>query len=132
MQHQIHRFSELPRHAFEKLVVMWLTIVFLTVALGFVLCAGNAKADIIIPHIKAQMVYEPAAIRNFTPSPTLAYVQERCQSHLHPHNTNGITQINYSSQRQRNAVTNEAQMIAAIKAYRNCIGQTTLDQLAKK
>lgn len=132
MQHQIQRISQLPRHSFEKLVAMWLTIVFLTVALGFILCAGSAKAEIVVPHIKVQKVYEPAAIRNFTPSPTLAYVQGKCQSHLHPHQADGITQINYSSQRQRNAVTNEAQMISAIKAYRNCVSKFTLDQLANK
>lgn len=132
MQHQIHRFSQLPRHAFEKLVAMWLTIICLTIALGFILCAGTAKADIILPLPMAQKIVEPAAIRNFTPSPTLAFVQERCQSHLHPHQTGGITQINYSGQRQRNAVTNEAQMIASIKAYRNCVSKITLDQLANK
>lgn len=132
MQHQIHRFSDLPRHAFEKLVATWLTIVFLTVALGFVLCAGTAKADVILPLPMVQKIYEPAMIRNFTPSPTLAFVQERCQTHLRPHHTHGITQIDYSSQRQRNAVTTKVQMIASIKAYRNCVGKITLDQLAHK
>lgn len=132
MQHQVHRVSELSRHAFEKLVAMWLTIVFLTVALGFILCAGTAKADIILPLPQVQKIYEPAMIRNFTLSPTLAFVQERCQTHLRPNHTNGISHINYSSQIQRNAVTNEAQMITAIKAYRNCVSKTTLDQLAKK
>jgi hypothetical protein len=132
MKHQIHRFSDLPRHAFEKLVATWLTIVFLTVALGFVLCAGTAKSDVILSLPLVQKIYEPAMIRNFTPSPTLAFVQERCQTHLHPHHTYGITKIDYSSQTQRNAVITKVQMIASIKAYRHCVGKTTLDQLAQK
>jgi hypothetical protein len=132
MQHQVHRFSDLPRHAFEKLVAMWLTIIILTTALGFLLCATSAKADIIIPIPKAQLVYEPAAVRNFVPLPTLAFVKDRCQSHLLPHIQGGIHHVNYSSQTQRNAVSTEDRTIAAIKAYRNCVSKNTLDQLANK
>jgi hypothetical protein len=132
MQHQIHRFSDLPRHAFEKLVAMWLTIILLTTAIGFILCATTAKADIPLPLPVAQMVYEPAAVRSFIPSPTLAFVKEKCQKHLRPHTPVGIHQLNTSSQRQRNAVKTEDQAIAAIKAYRNCIREGTLSQLAYK
>ena len=131
-QYKVQRVSEVSRHAFKDLVTLWLTIMFLTFAVALLISAGSAKADIILPLPKPQMTYEPATLRAFSSSPTPALIQERCQSHLHPHNA-GITVSNFSNSRnQRNAETQGLQTIIAIKAYRQCVSQIALEQLASK
>ncbi len=129
MQYRVQRVSEVSRHAFQNLVALWLTIIFLTCAAAFLVSMGSAKADIILPLPKAQTVYEPAVIRHFSPSPTPTLVQERCHPHLSTH-TAGNVQSNLSSRIQRKADTQGLQTIEAIKAYRHCVSQIALDQLA--
>lgn len=131
-QYKVQRASEVSRHAFKDLVTLWLTIMFLTFAAALLISAGSAKADILLPLPKPQMVYEPAILKVFSSSPTPALIQERCQSHLYPQQT-GITTLNFSTSRnQRNAETQGLQTIMAIKAYRQCVSQIALEQLASK
>jgi hypothetical protein len=131
MQHHAFRASELTRHAFETLVALWLTIFFLTFAIALLLSASEAKADIYLPLPKAERVFEPAVLKNFSPSPTPALVDARCQTYLHPLQTGSVT-ITNSSRTQRNADTRGLQAISAIKAYRHCVSQITLEQMANK
>ena len=131
MQYKVHRASELSRQAFENLVTLWLTIVFFTLAAGILMAAGKAKADIILPLPHAQLAYEPAILKPFSPSPTPALIQERCSAHLHPQKGN-IVNSEISSRAQRNAETQGLQAIMAIKAYRQCVSQIALSQLASK
>lgn len=134
MQYKVQRASELSRQAFQNLVTMWLTIVCLTLAAGILLAAGKAKADIILPLPEAQLVMEPAILKSFSSSPTPALVHERCSSHLHPQKGN-IIHSGVSSRTQRNAEPQGQQTataIMAIKAYRQCVSQIALSQLASK
>lgn len=131
MQYQVQRASEVSRHAFQKLVTLWLTIVFVTFAIALLMSAGTAKAEIFLPLPEAQLASEPAILKVFSPSPTPAIIQQRCQSHLHPH-TNGIANMNVSSRNQRNAETQGLQTIMAVRAYRQCASQIALEQLASK
>ena len=131
MPYKVQRASELSRHAFENLVTLWLTIVFLTLAAAILLAAGSAKADIMLPLPEPSLTYEPAVLKSFSLSPSPALVQERCSSHLHPQKRN-IVQAQFSSRNQRNAETQGLQTIMAIKAYRQCVSQIALSQLASK
>jgi hypothetical protein len=131
MQYQIQRVSEISRHAFKNLITLWLTIVFLTIAAALLMSSGTAKADIVLSLPQVQMVYEPAVLQSFSPSPTPTKVQEQCLSYLHPQHT-GDAQLNSTSRIQRNAETQGLQTIMAIKAYRQCVSQIVLDQLASK
>lgn len=130
-QYKVQRASEISRHAFKDLAMLWLTIMFLTVTAALLMTAGKAKADIVLPLPEAQMAHEPAVLQVFSSSPTPALIQERCQPHLHPQKQ-GITPSNFSSRSQRNAETQGLQTIMAIKAYRQCVSQIALDQLASK
>lgn len=132
MQHRVYRATEISSHAFHHLVALWLIIVFLTFAAALLLSASEAKADVILPLPKAQRNFEPAVLRNFTPSPSSALVEERCHSHLHPLQTGNLPIIISSSRTQRNAEPRDLQAIAAIKAYRHCVSQIVLEQLASK
>jgi hypothetical protein len=131
MQHKVQSASEISRHAFGNLVTLWLTIMFLTFAAALLVSISNAKADVIVPIPEPQMAYEPALMKVFSSSPTPALIQERCQSHLHPHHS-GIADSNFSSGDQRNAENQGLQTIMAIRAYRQCVSQIALDQLASK
>lgn len=131
MQQRAYRASEISRHAIENLVALWLTIFFITLAIGFLLSASEAKADIYLPLPKAEKIFEPAVLKSFAPSPTPALVDARCQTHLHPLQSSNAT-ITSSSRTQRNADARGTQAITAIKAYRQCVSQIVLDQLANK
>lgn len=134
MQYKVQRASELSRQAFENLVTLWLTIVFLTLAAGILLASSKAKADIILPLPEAQLVYEPAILKSFSSSPAPALVHEKCSSRLHPQKGN-ILHSDVSNRTQRNAEPQGQQTtsaIMAIKAYRQCVSQIALSQLASK
>lgn len=131
MQYKVQRASEISRHAFQNLVALWLTIICLTIAAALLISASTAKAEIILPLLKPQMAYEHAIPKVFSPSPAPAFIQKRCQSHLHPQQ-HGIAHSNVSGRSQRNAENQDLQTIMAIKAYRQCASQIALDQLASQ
>ncbi len=131
MQHCVHRASEVSRHAFHSLVALWLLIVGFTFIIAFLLSINEAKADIFIPFPKAEKIFEPAVLRNFSSSPSPALVDERCEPYLHPHKARNAV-ITSSSRTQRNADPQSTQTIVAIKAYRQCVSQIALEQLANK
>ncbi len=131
MQHHIYRVSEISRHAFHHLVALWAVIMCLTFVVAFILSISEAKADVILPFTKAEKIFEPAVLRNFSPSPSPALVDERCDSYLHPLHTSNAT-ITSSSRTQRNAEPRGLQTIVAIKAYRQCVSQIALEQLANR
>jgi hypothetical protein len=130
-QYKIQSVSDISRHTFKKLVTLWLTIMFLTVAAGFLVAVGSAKADVLLPIPKAQMVIEPAVLQHFSSSPSPAIIQQRCATHIHPQDKS-VGFLSVSSRSQRNAETQGLQTIMAIKAYRQCVSQIALDQLASK
>lgn len=133
MQRHIQCASAISRQAFRHLVLLWALLVFLTIAAAVLLSASEAKADVVVPLPKAQKVFVPAVLRNFTPSPSPALVEERCQSHLHPRQTDSLVPITISMSRsQRNAETREVKTVEAIKAYRQCVSQVVLEQMAKR
>ena len=131
MQYHAYRASELTRHAFKSLIALWLTIFFFTFAIALVFSISEAKADIYLPLPKAEKVFEPAVLRNFSSSPTPALVDARCQTYLHPLQA-GNTPPTDSRRTQRNAGNRGLQAISAIKAYRQCVSQITLEQMANK
>ncbi len=132
MQHyKVQSASEVPRHVFKNLLTLWLAIICLTFAAALLISAGSAKADVILPLPAPEMAYQPAILKVFSSSPTSALIQERCQSHRHPHTT-AITYSSFSSRDQRNAETKSLQTIMAIKAYRNCVSQIALEQLTSQ
>lgn len=131
MQNRVYRVSEVSRHAFHHLVALWVMIFCLTFIVAFIMSMKEAKADAFLPFPKAEKIFEPAVLRNFSSSPSPALVDERCDSYLHPlHQRNAS--ITSSSRNQRNAETKGVQTIAAIKAYRQCVSQIALEQLANR
>lgn len=132
MHHRLYRSSETSRYAFHNLVALWLFIFLLAFAVTLAFSARDAKADIVLPLPKVQKVFEPAVLQSFTPSPSPALVEERCNTYLHPLQTGSVSSIPSSSRTQRNADPREKQTISAIKAYRHCVSQIVLGQLANK
>ncbi len=132
MQNRIYRASDISRHAFGHLVALWLLIVFITFAAAMLLTATQARADIFLPLPVAEKTIQPAVLRNFTPSPTPALVDTRCQPYLHPLHKGDVSTMTSSSRTQRNADPRGPQAIVAIKAYRQCVSQIVLEQLATK
>ena len=131
MQYRVESVSEVSRHAFQKLAFLWLTIVMLTVAAALLVSATTAKADVILPLPEAQLALKPAVLKSFSSIPPSALIQQRCHTHMTPQK-NGVAPSNYSSRNQRNAETQSVQTAMAIKAYRQCVSQIALDQLASK
>lgn len=131
MQYQVHRASEVSRHVFQKLITLWLMIIFMTFAVAFLITMNSAKADVIVPLPEAELDGQRAILKVFTPSPTPAIIQQRCQSHLHPQKA-GIAHMNLSSWNQRNAENQDLQTVVAVRAYRQCASQIALEQLASK
>ena len=131
MHYHIHRTSAVSRHTFHSLVGLWIVLVLVTFAAALLMSTTAAKADIIVPFTKAEKIFAPAVLQNFSSSPSPALVNERCQSYLHP-TRKGSANIISSSRNQRNAEPQGVQTIVAIKAYRQCVSQIVLEQLANK
>jgi|GEM_PF-4523180 len=135
MQYRVHHVSEISKHAFQNLIALWLTIIFVTVAIALLLSAGSAKADIYLALPKAEMVYQPAVIKQFSTFPTSVQIQKQCQPHLQTR-SKGIALSDFQNRPQRNAEPKRQQMtqqaVLAIKAYRQCISDSTLKQLASR
>ncbi len=112
MQHQYSQSGiYVSRRAFKELVMLWLTIVFLTFLGAIILTIGKAHAEIVLSMPLLTRVSEPAIIKSFDVSPPSAMVGTRCHKLLTPIN-NGQAVIQ-SDDRSRRAAGDLA-TIAAI------------------
>ena len=133
MKRHVYCASTFSRQTFKDLLLLWFVVVALTIIAGVLLAASEAKADVVLPLPKAQKVFVPAVLRNFAPSPSPALVEERCHPHLNPRQTDSLIPVTTSTSRhQRNAESRENTSVEGIKAYRRCVSQIVLQQLAQQ
>lgn len=132
MQHHVYRSSGVSRHAFQSLIGLWVFIAIITFVVALIMSSSSAKAEGLVPFPKVEKIFEPAVLQSFSPSPSPALVNERCQPFLHPTHTGNVNITTSSRRTQRNAEPKSLQTVVAIKAYRQCVSQIALEQLANK
>jgi hypothetical protein len=119
----------ISRRAFENLVLFWLAAFALTVLVAVLFFAPKpAQAMEPLPLPKMLRNVESAEITKFSSFSSLASKSDRCQSLLKSASrTNGQDAL--AGRNRRTAGSSDVQMVAAVRAYRQCRSEQALAQL---
>lgn len=122
--------SGVSRRAFESLVLLWLALFAITFAVAVIFFVPKtAHAMDPLPFPKMAREIAPAEIKSFTSFPSPAVKSDRCSSLLQSASrTNG--QKAFGGRDRRPAGSSDVQMVAAVRAYRQCKSKEALALLA--
>jgi hypothetical protein len=122
--------ANISRRAFRNLLVVWAMFVLATLVIVMAFGATKAHAMEPLPFPKITREIAPPVYTSFSKVPSQSVAADRCQSLLNKVQLD--TRSNVVASTRRSAGQPQADMvkITAIKAYRQCMSQTALQELA--
>lgn len=117
------------RRAFRNLIAVW-ALLFMA-AMGLVLAFGATKAHAMepLPFPKITREIAPPEYNNFSQVPSQSVAADRCQSLLSKVHQDTRSDVTTSTRRPAGQYASMAK-VQAIKAYRQCMSQSALQELA--
>lgn len=124
--------ANISRRAFRNLLVLW-AMFMLTTVLVIMIAFGASKANAMEPLPLPKVVREiaPPEFTEFSQVPSQSVNADRCQSLLNKVHQDTRSSASYNSSRRPAGQASAAMVkVNAIKAYRQCMSQSALQELA--
>lgn len=123
--------ANISRRAFRNLIALWLLFMAATVLIILMFGTSRALAMEPLPFPKIVRETAPAEFVQFSKVPSQSLVADRCQSLLNTvHQDKRSYKADSSSRRPAGSTSPNMVHIQAIKAYRQCMSQSALQELA--
>lgn len=121
--------ANISRRAFRNLLVVWAMFVFATLVIVMAFGATKAHAMEPLPFPKITREIEAPVYTNFSKVPSQSVAADRCQSLLSKVQLDTRSDVTTSTRRPAGQHADMVK-IKAIKAYRQCMSQSALQELA--
>lgn len=122
--------ANVSRRAFRNLIALWLLFVAATVLVILMFGTSRALAMEPLPFPKIVREIAPTQFTEFSKVPSQSLVADRCQSLLTSvHQDKRSLKADSSYRRPAGSTSPDMARITAIKAYRQCMSQTALQEL---
>lgn len=122
--------ANISRRTFRNLIVLWLMFMAATVLLILMFGTSRALAMEPLPFPKIVREIAPTEFVEFSKVPSQSLVADRCQSLLNTvHQDTRSKKADSSYRRPAGSTSPDMARITAIKAYRQCMSQSALQEL---